>query len=134
MQYDDEKDYLMRMIKEAARVFFSVALGKQYTQVEPEQESKYQVSGKGLDSYREMIDQGNINEAENMLLEDIDYNSSEEVAAAILVYQYIGEKDEAFLRGNGYSKEEALDGLKQLAERAGYQEVCGVLGPEAENQ
>ena len=28
MLYDDEKDYVMRMIKEAARVMFSVLLGK----------------------------------------------------------------------------------------------------------
>ena len=134
MHYNDEKDYLMRMMKEAARVLFSVVLGKQYTQVELEKEAKYQVSGKRLDSYREMSDQGNINEAENMLLEDIDYNNNKEVAAAILVYQYIGEKDEAFLRGNGYSREEALDGLKHLAELAGYQEVCDVFGAEVGNQ
>ena len=73
-----------------------------------------------------MVDQGRVNEAENILLEEMDYSRKEDVAAAILVYQYIGEKDEAFLQANGYSREEALDGLKQLAERAGYQEVCGV--------
>ncbi len=120
MQYSDEKDYLMRMIKEAARVIFSVVLGKGYTQVEPEKEGKYEVSGRKLDSYRDMVDQGNINEAENLLLEEIDYKNKDEVAAAVLLYQYIVEKEDAFLKANGYSREEALEGLKQLAQEAGY--------------
>jgi len=67
-----------------------------------------------------MIDRGDINEAENKMLEELDVENKDEVAAAVLVYQYIGEKEEAFLRANGYSKEEVLDGLRQLAARAGY--------------
>lgn len=121
MLYDDEKDYVMRMIKEAARVLFSVVLGKKYTQVELEQERKYEVSGKGIDSYKEMIDRGEINEAENLLLEEIDYTDQEEVAAAILIYQYMGEKGEEFLRANQFSQEEVLEGLGQLGKKAGYE-------------
>ena len=74
-----------------------------------------------------MIDAGNINEAENLLLENIDYTDREETAAAVLLYQYIGEKGDAFLQENGYSLEEALDGLKMLAKRSGYEEVFGIL-------
>jgi len=33
MHYDDEKDYVMRMIKETARILFSLMLGKHYVQV-----------------------------------------------------------------------------------------------------
>ena len=92
MLYDDEKDYVMRMIKEAARVMFSVLLGKKYTQVELEQEGKFEVSGRGVDSYKELIDRGEINEAENLLLDELDYTNQKEVAAAVLIYQYMGEK------------------------------------------
>ena len=45
---DDEKDYIMRMIKEIARVLASVMLGKKYVQVELPVESKYQISGDKL--------------------------------------------------------------------------------------
>ena len=41
-------------------------------------------------------------------------------AVAILFYQYIGERDSDFLAAHNYSKEEALDGIKRLAERQGY--------------
>lgn len=127
MQYDDEKDYIMRMIKELARVLFSLIAGKQYVQVELPEENKYEVSGKNLREYKDMIDQGMINEAENLLLSDIDYNSREEVTAAILIYQYISEKGEAFLDRNHYSLEEVYEGLELLAERTGYKEMCDVF-------
>ena len=127
MLYDDEKDYVMRMIKEAARVMFSVLLGKKYTQVELEQEGKFEVSGRGVDSYKELIDRGEINEAENLLLDELDYTSQEEVAAAVLIYQYMGEKGEEFLRMHQYSQEEVLDGLEQPGKKAGYE---GVVRPQ----
>ena len=45
MNFTDEKDYLMRMIKEMVSVLFSLMLGKKYTSVELENEDKFQVSG-----------------------------------------------------------------------------------------
>lgn len=127
MRYDDEKDYIMRMIKETARILFSLMLKKPYVQVELQEENKYDAAGEKTDTYKAMIDAGNINEAENLLLENLDVANCEETAQAVLFYQYIGEKDDAFLRECGYSLEEALEGLKALARRSGYEEVCGVL-------
>lgn len=123
MSLTDEKDYMMRIIKEMARVLFSLMLGKQYTSVELAKENKYEVSGKALEEYEKMVDRGLINEAENMLLEDIDYTQKEEVAAAILFYQYVAEKDTDFLALHNYTIEEALDGLRLLAEKTGYGEM-----------
>ncbi len=73
MLYTDEKDYIMRMIKEMVRVLFSLMFGKKYVSVELERENKYQVSGNPLENLMNMVDLGQINEAENMLLEDLDY-------------------------------------------------------------
>ena len=39
MRYDDEKDYIMRMIKEVVAVLISLLLGKKYVQVELTEES-----------------------------------------------------------------------------------------------
>ena len=125
MQY--ESDYIMRMIKEVTRVLISVLLGKNYVQVELPEENKYRISGKKLNEYKEMIDRGEINEAENILLEEIDYSNEDEVAAAILFYQYVAEKGEAFLNEHNYSEEEVLEGLKQLAEQSGFGEVCDII-------
>ena len=73
MYFTDEKDYIMRMIKEMVRVLFSLMFGKKYVSVELEKENKYEVSGKNLKDFLDMIDSGEINEAENILLDSIDY-------------------------------------------------------------
>ena len=44
----DEKDYIMRMIKEMVQVLFSLGFGKKYVSVELEDENKYEVSGNTL--------------------------------------------------------------------------------------
>ena len=71
MMFDeDEKDYIMRMIKQMIQALFSVILGKEYNMVEAPPENKYEVSGRTLDEYIKMVDDGLINEAENDILRD----------------------------------------------------------------
>ena len=123
MYFTDEKDYIMRMIKEMVRVLFSLVFGKKYVSVELEKENKYEVSGKKLKSFLDMIDLGQINEAENILLDNIDYTNKEEVMAAALFYQQLSEKDNELLENNNYTKEEVLSGFKQLLIQSGYKEL-----------
>ena len=123
MLYTDEKDYIMRMIKEMVRVLFSLAFGKKFVSVELERENKYEVAGNPLEDLMRMVDLGQINEAENLLLEDLDYNRKEEVMAAALFYQYVSEKDTEFLEKHDYSDEGVIFGLRQLMEKAGFGEL-----------
>lgn len=124
----DEKDYIMRMIKEMVQVLFSLVFGKKYVSVELEDENKYEVSGNTLKYFFDMIDQGDINEAENLLLEDLDYTNKEEVMAAAFFYQHLSQKDDDFLRRNDYTKEEVLFGFKQLLEKSGYEDLVHLIG------
>ena len=132
MYFTDEKDYIMRMIKEMVRVLFSLIFGKKYVSVELEKENKYEVSGKKLKSFLDMIDLGQINEAENILLDNIDYTNKEEVMAAALFYQYLSEKDNEFLENNNYTKEEVLSGFKQLLIQSGYKELFYLIKDDNE--
>ena len=127
MNFTDEKDYIMRMIKEMVRVLFSLAFGKKYVSVELEKENKYEVSGKNLKNFLNMIDLGHINEAENILLDSIDYTNKNEVMAVALFYQYLSEKDNQFLENNNYTKEEVLSGFKQLLMKSGYRDLLYLL-------
>lgn len=127
MNFNDEKDYIMRIIKEMVRVLFSLMFGKQYKSVELDEENKYEVSGKKLSELKKMVDEGLINEAENMVYDGIDYSRKEEIATALLFYQYIGEKENDYLATCNYSKEEALDGIRRLAEMQGYNDIVSVL-------
>ena len=127
MNFTDEKDYIMRMIKEMVRVLFSLAFGKKYVSVELEKENKYEISGKNLKIFLNMIDLGQINEAENILLDSIDYTNKNEVMAVALFYQYLSEKDNQFLENNNYTKEEVLSGFKQLLMKSGYSDLIYLL-------
>ena len=128
MYFTDEKDYIMRMIKEMVRVLFSLIFGKKYVSVELE--NKYEVSGKNLKDFLHMIDSGKINEAENILLDSIDYTDRNEVMAAALFYQYLSEKDREFLKNNNYTKEEVMSGFKQLLMQSGYTDLLCLVKDE----
>lgn len=127
---DDEKDYIMRMIKEIARVLASVMLGKKYVQVELPVESKYQISGDKLHHLKTMVDQGEVNEVENELLERIDYSSKEDLAEAMFFYEYAASKGDEFLEEHNYSLEEIQEGIQQLAQDAGYGNILNMLQNE----
>ena len=127
MYFTDEKDYIMRMIKEMVRVLFSLMFGKKYVSVEFEKENKYEVSGKNLKNFLDMIDSGQINEAENILLDNIDYTNNDDVMAAALFYQYLSEKDSEFLINNNYTKEEVLSGFKQLLVQSEYNNLLYMI-------
>ena len=128
MYFTDEKDYIMRMIKEMVRVLFSLMFGKKYVSVELE--NKYEVSGRNLKDFLDMIDSGEINEAENILLDSIDYTDRNEVMAAALFYQYLSEKDSEFLKNNNYTKEEVMSGFKQLLMQSGYTDLLCLVKDE----
>lgn len=127
MYFSDEKDYIMRMIKEMVKILFSLICGKKYVSVEIEKENKYEVSGKNLKSFLDMIDSGQINEAENILLDNIDYTNNDDVMAAALFYQYLSEKDSEFLINNNYTKEEVLSGFKQLLVQSEYNNLLYMI-------
>lgn len=123
MNFEDEKDYIMRIIKEMVSALFSILLGRKFVSVELELANKYEVSEKDLRDLLAMVDTGEINEAENLLLDGMDYANQDEVAAAALFYQYLSEKEEAFLLQNNYSKEEVLEGMKWVMQKAGYADL-----------
>ena len=127
MYFSDEKDYIMRMIKEMVKILFSLICGIKYVSVEFEKENKYEVSGKYLKSFLDMIDSGQINEAENILLDNIDYTNNDDVMAAALFYQYLSEKDSEFLINNNYTKEEVLSGFKQLLVQSEYNNLLYMI-------
>ena len=127
MGFYDEKDYIMRTIKQLARALFLLIFGKQLPYIELLDKNEYEVSGKQLKNLLALIDNGEINDAENMMLSNLDYTNKDEISAATLFYLYLGEKEDKFLLQNNYSKEEVLDGLKQLVQRAGYKDLIGIL-------
>ena len=127
MNFTDEKDYIMRMIKEMVRVLFSLAFGKKYVSVELEKENKYEVSGKNLKNFLNMIDLGQINEAENILLDSIDYTNKNEVMAVALFISTLVKKIISFWKTTIIQKKKVLSGFKQLLMKSGYRDLLYLL-------
>ena len=127
MIYSDEKDYVMRMIKEMARVIFSLAFDKTYVSVEMEKANKYRVSGKALNDLWEMIDAGQINEAENLLYDYLNADRPDTFKMALVFYDHLNEMDDAALTAADFSREEVRDGLCRAMDMFGYGEMAGTF-------
>lgn len=127
MNFEDEKDYLMRIIKEMVRVLFSLMFGKKYVSVEQEVKNRYETAGKTLKELLAMTDRGEINEAENILLENFDPDNKNDLAAAALFYQHLSEKEAGFLKEHDYSMQEVLEGIEQLMRESGYGNVIDLV-------
>ncbi len=124
---DDEKDYIMRMIKEIARVLASVMLGKKICPGGIAGRIQISDFRRQASPYETMVDRGEINEAENELLDRIDYADKEALAEAMFFYEYAASKGDEFLEAHNYSLEEIRDGIQQLAEDAGYGNIINML-------
>ena len=130
MLYTDEKDYIMRMIKEMVRVLFSLAFGKKFVSVELERENKYEVAGNPLEDLMRMVDLGQINEAENLLLDGLDREDQAYFEMALMFYERLGRKSEEFLALHDYSGQEVVDGLRYVAEYYGYGNLFDLLSED----
>ena len=120
-----EEDYIMRMIKDMVKALASVVLGRRFTEYEVEEEKASDTDFLYRDII-EMADKGKINEAENILLTDIDQSDSRYMEMAMSFYIHINKYTDEFLAANGYSRQEILDGVEALAEANGIKGLDGL--------
>lgn len=124
---DLEQDYLMRMIKQMVKAWISAILGKENPIYELPAEELYQSSEELFRELLDMVNDGKINEAENLLYERIDYTNKDDICDAISFYSYLNELDDDFLAENNYSREEIELGLKRIASMVGMDGLADVF-------
>lgn len=108
-----EQDYIMRLIKEMIRALMSVLFKKKFHELELEEKAEIAAD----DNTKELFvlaDAGQINEAENKLLEDKDLSNPRFIQQAMAFYEHINEYDDDFLEAHNYTREEIVDGLKDI--------------------
>lgn len=113
-----EQDYITRQIREIARVLAKILFNVDSETVMEDIEEQYEEN----DIWRElqqMIDTGNINDAENYLDDLLSDGDAESTQIALLFYSYLNEKPEDFLEENSFSKEEVKMGMENVAESLG---------------
>ena len=113
--YYFEKDYIMRLIHGIALVLARLLLGKQMEQEGEIASALSREAAKEDEALRRMIDEGRINEAEEILfeiLENASWEDKQKVALALSFYDYVNEKEEEFLEKSNFSREEIVEGLE----------------------
>ena len=113
-----QDDHMIRNIQDVGRLIAKLLLHEQ-------QPEDYTEADKLFSTIMKLAEEGKINEAENelymgMVEDDVDY-----LELALTFYLYLNDMDGDFLDDNGYSREEVLEGMKDLASD------WGVTGLEA---
>lgn len=109
-----EQDYIMRMIKEMLEVLMRIALHKRTAFHELEKDNKY---GKENNIYAKlcsMAGEGKINEAENLLYENLDAEDKEYLEMGLSFYYHLNLFRNEFLEEHNYSRPEIEEGIETL--------------------
>ena len=114
----EEKDYYMRIVHELVRMLIRLVFNKDIDRDEEEA-----VPLEVLEKYKKlisMIDDGQINEAENLLLDGLEPDSRAYFELALMFYEKLNGKTDEFLEEHDYSREEVTDGIKYVVDFYGY--------------
>ena len=128
----EEKDYYMRIVHEVVRMLIRLIFNKDI-----DRDEELKVSPEMLEKYKKltaMIDDGEINEAENMLIDGLEADNHAYFELALLFYEKLNGKSEDFLETHDYSQEEILDGVKYVVDFYGYGSLMEAFVDENEMQ
>ena len=121
-----EQDYVMKLIKEMVRAILKLLfnIDTESPTVELLENKEEQET---LENLLDMVDAGEINEAENRLYDltsNTDVNSLE---IALLFYSYLNDKTDDFLEVNNFSRDEIKLGLENVADSFGLSSIAKML-------
>lgn len=122
-----EEDYVMRMIKDMVRAIIKTILGKTELDYELPKENKYTKDDMVFIKMLELADDGQINEAENLLLTEFEFEQPKQLEIALTFYSHINEYNDDFLEANNYSRQEISEGIEGIAAKYGYAGLMNVI-------
>ena len=114
----EEKDYYMRIVHELVRMLIRLVFSKDI-----DRDGEEAVPLEVLEKYKKlisMIDDGQINEAENLLLDGLEADSRAYFELTLMFYEKLNGKTDEFLEEHDYSREEVTDGIKYVVDFYGY--------------
>ena len=115
----EDKDYIMRLTHEIARTLIKLIFNRDI-----DKEDETPVSLERLQQFKKltaMIDDGQINEAENRLYEELDLARLPMLELALAFYSRLNQFDDAYLEAHNYSRQEIEEGLHAVTKLFGIQ-------------
>ncbi|MBQ3584613.1 MAG: hypothetical protein IJA27_07860 [Lachnospiraceae bacterium] len=113
-----KQDYIMRLIHDMVRTVLRLVFG-----IDEEKEEVVFLDAKEREIYDRLIkmaDSGEINEAENLLYEELDIEDKECLKRALLFYNHLNEMDDETLERADFSREEIREGVENILCKFGY--------------
>lgn len=118
-----KQDWIMRQIESFAALLARMFFNKETTE--------YQVSQGEIDTetdllYKqlcELVNDGKINEAEDLLFDKIDPNNKRYLELAIDFYSKLNALSDSFLENSNFTREEIDEGLKNVADIFGIAKI-----------
>ena len=117
-----EQDYIMRMIKEFANVLGRLLFNKKKPMYELDVTNRYHVGDDLYTRLCRMADEGKINEAENLLYEEMVPGDMDYLEMALAFYAYLNCFEDEVLHRYHYTRDEIKEGMEDFLDRYG----CGV--------
>lgn len=113
-----EQDYIMRLIKEMIRailkLLFNIDTETPTAKLIENDEEKTT-----LENLLNMVDEGSINEAENIIFDIATAGNKVNLEMILLFYSYLNDKSDDFLTENNFSRKELQDDLKYILSQYG---------------
>jgi ribosome assembly protein YihI (activator of Der GTPase) len=121
-----EQDYVMRLIKEMVRailkLLFNIDTESPTVELLENKEEK-----ETLENLLDMVDAGEINEAENGLYDLISAKDMNSLEVALLFYSYLNDKNDDFLETNDFSRDEVKLGIENIVDRFGLSSIAKIF-------
>lgn len=122
-----EKDYILRMIKDLTKSIAHLILGKSEIEYEPPKESKYSRVDTLYVKLIELVNMGQINEAEDLLFDEINPSDMRQFEMAMSFYLYLNDFGDDYLEKNNYSRDEITEGIRSICKEYGVSSMVDFL-------
>ena len=122
-----EKDYILRMIKDLIKSIAHIILGKSEIQYNLPEKDEYSRVDFLYVKLLELVNQGNINEAEDMLFDEINSSDMRQFEMAMSFYLYLNDFGDDYLEKNNYSRDEISEGIKSICKEFGVSNMVEFL-------
>jgi len=122
-----EQDYIMRMIKEFANVLGRLLFNKKKPMYELDVTNRYHVGDDLYTRLCRMADEGKINEAENLLYEEMVPGDMEYLEMALAFYAYLNCFEDEVLHRYHYTRDEIKEGMEDFLDRYGCSDMKELL-------
>lgn len=113
-----EQDYLMRIIKDIAKLLAKLILHKETASIDISQDDEQTESHFLYKRLVNLADNGKINEAENLLY-DIDTTNLQNYEVVLAFYTYLNDYPDDYLKECNFTRQEIESGLHDLSKKFG---------------